>query len=247
MSAGLCANEWRGWIGQDDDRKLQAFGLMHRHHPDAFSALLDDGRFAEVVALGIGFHAFNECPERACVRLEATREVNDPRAIGERLLASCPKRDASMSAHALKQHRDRLRNGPVIAPCMKLCQQIESVCNFLRILIKLFPIDRMHRVQPPRTQSAVGIHILPVGEKCVVTKGKEGSPQRGKDPELVIGPLDGRERIAKRDDLFPGMEGTTTDQDMRNAPRLKSTNIGPGDVGEVRCAIDERGCRYGVG
>ena len=179
--------------------------------------------------------------------LEAPREVNQPQAIGERLLTSRPERDAGMGAHRLEQHRDRLGDRAVIAPDMELRQQSQCVGD-LDAQSHQVPSGRPHAwdAGDGLCSSPFGIHILPEGEKSIVAESEERPPQSGKDPEFVIGPFDGRESIAQRDDFLAIVERTATDQHMGNAPRLKSTDIGPGYVASRSCGIGERGCRYGA-
>jgi hypothetical protein len=73
-----------------------------------------------------------------------------------------------MSAHPLQQRRNGLRNGAVITPGMKLCQQSQSIGDGLRSLIEKFSIDRLHRVETARPQNTIGTYILPEAKKCIV-------------------------------------------------------------------------------
>ena len=101
-------------------------------------------------------------------------------------------------------------------------------------------------MQPTRAQHAIGIEILPEGKESVVAESEERAAQGGKDPELVIRPFDGGEGIAQSDDFLAVVERAATDQHVRNAPRLKGTDIWPSDIGSRSCGIGERGCRHGA-
>ena len=122
VSTRFCPGNWAGWIGEDDNRKFKTLRLVYGHHPHAFAALFDNRRLASIAAFGTASmrstNARNELASGSKRRAKPT-----PRAICERLLASQPQRDASMSAYRLQQRRNGLRNGAVIAPGMKLCQQ----------------------------------------------------------------------------------------------------------------------------
>ncbi len=58
--------------------------------------------------------------------LEAPRQVDQPQAVGEGLLASRPERDAGMRAHRVEQHRDGLGNRAVVTPDVKPRQQSQA-------------------------------------------------------------------------------------------------------------------------
>jgi hypothetical protein len=83
---------------------------------------------------------------------------------------------------------------------------------------------------------------LPKNKKGLIAEREEGTAQRGKDLELVIGPLDRRDGITERDDLFAIMERTPADKDMGYAPCLQSTDVGPCDIAaEATEATEENG------
>jgi hypothetical protein len=101
-------------------------------------------------------NARNDVAMRSKRRARSTQ----PQAIGERLLAGRPERDAGMSAHRLKQYGDRLGNRALIAPCVESRHDDVSIGHLLLGRIKLTPIDGMHWIQPTearRSETAGGL------------------------------------------------------------------------------------------
>ena len=222
---------------------------MDGHHPHAFGPLLDDRRFVDLSALGILLDAFDECAERGCASLEVPRHVDQPLTVRERLLAGRPEGDAGMGADGLEQHGDGLGDGPAVAPHVEPAQQLQRVGDLGARGIKCCAVDGSHRIQVPDRERAVAIDLLPKREQRLVAQREERAAQRRKDLELVIGPLDRRERVAQRDDLFAIMERTPTDQDVGYAPRLERADVRPRDVGaEIPEAAEEKAiCRGRIG
>ena len=163
--------------------------------------------------------------------LEAPRHVDQPQAVGERLLAGRPKRDAGVRAHGFEQHGDRLGDRAVVAPDVKPPQELQRVGD----------LDaRQDRAQSGRSacigwrrrvfSSAVDVDILPESEERLVAEREERPAQRRKDPELVVGPFDRGEGVAQRDDLLAIVERAPAHEHVRDAPRLQRADVGPRDV-----------------
>ena len=77
-------------------------------------------------------------------------------------------------------------------------------------------------MQPPEPMS-------PLEEVRIVNR-EEGSFQRGEDGQLVVRPLDRRERRAHGVDLLAVVKGFAAHQEMRNAARLDRVDVGARDV-----------------
>ena len=147
-----------------------------------------------------------------------------------------------MGAHGLQQHGDGLRDGPAVAPHVEPAQELQRVGDLGARRIKCCAVDRSHRVQVSDRERAVAIDLLPKREQRLVAEREERAAQRGEDLELVIGPLDRRDGVAQRDDLFAIMERTAADEDVGYAPRFERADVGPRDVGtEIPEAAEENG------
>ena len=116
-----------GRVGEDHHRELQALGLVYGHHPHTLGALLDDRSLVGLAALGIRLELLDEGAEGGSASLEMPRHVDQPLAVGERLLAGRPERDAGMCAHGLQQHGDGLSDRAVVAPDVKPPQELQRV------------------------------------------------------------------------------------------------------------------------
>ena len=168
------------------------------------------------------------------------RHVDQPLTVRERLLTVLPEGDAGMGADGLQQHGDGLRDGPAVAPHVKPPQELQRVGDLDAGAMESCPVDGSHRVEVPGRERAVAIDLLPKHEQRLIAQREEGSAQRRKDLELVIGPLDRGDGVAQRDDLFAIMERTSPDQDVGYAPRFQRTNIGSRDVcAEIAEAAEE--------
>ena len=78
------------------------------------------------------------------------------------------------------------------------------------------------------------------GEERVVRQREEGPAQRREDGELVVGPLDGRERVPHGADLLALVERAAADEDVGDAPRLERAHVGAGEVvAEALEALEE--------
>src|SRR5262249_26979755 len=113
-----------------------------------------------------------------------------------------------MGAHCLKQHHDRLRDWSVVASRMEARQKAQSIGDIARGRGELLAIDAMHRMQAAGLQPTLRIDVLSEGEKRLISKGEQRTPQGGKNPEFVVWPFDGNQRIAHRDQLFTIMKRT---------------------------------------
>jgi hypothetical protein len=105
---------------------------MYGHHPNALCALLDDGCVFGLTGFCVGFHALYEGAKRGrTALLEPARQADHAHAVGQRLLASWPHRNARMRPDRVQQHQYRLGDWTVIASDMEAPQQSKRVGNFL--------------------------------------------------------------------------------------------------------------------
>src|SRR5262249_26317140 len=96
--------------------------------------------------------------------------------------------------------------------------------------VELLAIDAMHWMQAAGLQPTLRIDVLSEREKRLISKGKQRTPQGGKDPEFVVWPFDGNQRIAQRDQLFTIMKRNAAHKHVGGASALKSADIGTRDV-----------------
>ncbi len=68
-------------------------------------------------------------------------------------------------------------------------------------------------------------------EQLLVADREERAAQRRKHRQLVVGPLDRRERGAQRLDLLALVERAAADEHVRDAARLERLDVGARDVG----------------
>src|SRR5262249_26437524 len=161
---------------------------------------------------------------------EVPSHVDHSLTVCERLLTILPEGNARMGPDGLQQHGDGLCDGPVIAPHVKPAQEVQRVGDLDACGIKGRSVDGLHRIESSGCDRAVAIDLLQKNKKGLIAEREKGTAQRGKALELVIGPLDRRDGITERDDLFAIMERTPADKDMGYAPCLQSTDVGPCDV-----------------
>ena len=132
MPARKVTGRWAGRVGEDYDRKFESLRSMYGHHPNALGALLDDRRIFGLTGFCVGFHALDKGAERRSAALfEAPRQVDHPQAVGERLLAGRPHRNARMRANRIEQHQYRLGDWTAIASHMEATQQSKRIGDFL--------------------------------------------------------------------------------------------------------------------
>ena len=89
------------------------------------------------------------------------------------------------------------------------------------------------RVKAPAVEAIPGAASEAVRpfEQLFVADREEWAAQRRKHRQLIVGPLDGRQRGAQRLDFFALVEGATANEHVRNAARFEGLDVGPRDVG----------------
>ncbi len=229
----------RGGVGEDDHRELQPLGAVHGHDPHSLRPLLDHGRLARGAALGVGVEAVDEGPERGrALRLEAARQVEHAERVGERLLARRPDGDARVRARRREEPLQRVGDGPPVPPEVQLAEDRERVDHRrdAAVVVGRRRLERAERVQRAQGEALGGARGgrgrrgVAIGEERVVRQREEGAPQRRVQAELVVGPLDGGERVPHGLHLLAVVEGAASDEHVRDAPRLERAHVAAGEV-----------------
>jgi hypothetical protein len=212
-----------GGVRQDHDRELEALGLVDRHDADALGALLDHRRLLRLATLGVALEAIDEGAERGRpAPLEAPRQVDDAKAVGEGLLAGGPDRDAGVGAHRVEQARHRLGEGASVAGTMEPREDAEGLRDLALGGAEGLHVDRVHGMQAPDPMSK--------GQQDVVAEGEERAAQRGEYAQLVVRPLDRDERVAQREHLLAVVIRAPAHEDVGHAAHLQRSHVGPRHV-----------------
>ena len=144
---------------------------MYGHHPNALSALLDDGRVLGLTGFCIRIHALDEGAKRGRAALfESPGQVDHPQAVRQRLLACGPHRNARMRPNRVQQHQYRLGDWAAIASHVEPAQQSKGIGDFLDSRLELRSIDRMHRMESAYLQFTISAESLPVGEQGIIAE-----------------------------------------------------------------------------
>ena len=144
---------------------------MYRHHPHTLCALLDNGCILGLTGFCIVFHTIDESAEGGSTTLlETPRQVDQPKAVGQRLLACRPHRNARVRPDRIEQHQYSLGDGPTVAVQVEATHQVKCICDLLCSRLKLVSIDRVHRMESAYLQVTIVADCLPVDEQGVVAK-----------------------------------------------------------------------------
>jgi len=244
-------------VGKDDDRELEALGLVHGHQTDAVAALLEDRRLGRLALIGFILQHVHEATERNTARpLVLPRKLRDLQDVGERLLAGWPKHEAGVRARLGQQPADRLGHGDVVAPRVQLTQEPKggddrgkAVGGFAALtgLVARYSVLASSHVRSrfvPSTESRVpspgnllrdavrmqSSDAIPVLEQQLVGHGEERAADRSEHRQLVVWPLDGGERGAHRLDLLACVEALAADEQVRHPARLERADVVARDV-----------------
>ena len=113
----------------------------------------------------------------------------------------------------------------VVAPHMKPPQKLQGVGHLGGRRVECGPLNHLHRIETAGLCSAVAVDILPKCKESLVAQGEEWPAQRREDPELIVGPFDRGDGVAKGDDLLAIMKRTPTHKDVRDAPCFQRTDV----------------------
>ena len=148
--------------------------------------------------------------------------IEDAKDVRERLLSGRPDRDPGVRARRLEELRHGVGDGTPVPPPVESAEDGEPLDDLAREIVQRGRFD-----DPERVRRSVRV---PKGEERVVTECEERPPQRREHAELVVGPLDRRERVAKPEHLLARMKRFSADEDVRESARLEGADVGPGDV-----------------
>ena len=221
--------EPRGRIAEDDDRKLQPLGPVHRHDPHAVAPLLQNRRFTRLPFRRLVAQMLDEAPERQpAARFVDARHLADLQHVGEHLLAGPLHHERCVRPGLLQKLPDSPRDGNIVAAAMQPAQQLQGVGD-RQESFDVGNVTRRHRRGDAEGVEAT--EAVPVCEERFVVDGEQRSAQGREDGELVIGPLDGGQRGAQRPHLFALVKRPAADQQVPNPARLERVDVGPRHVG----------------
>ncbi len=191
-------------IREDDHRKLETLGTVHGHETDAARPFLEDRRVARLAALAFGQQALDEGAKRQqSAALRAAREIHQAGDVGKRLLAGGPDREAGVRTCGREQTRDGVGDRTTVARAVQIAQHRERLADLG---------ERGRQVGRQATERVQGREAGTKGEQRRVAEREQRPAQRGEDGEIVLGSLDGRERVADRLDLLALVERAAADQ-----------------------------------
>src|SRR5262249_32872767 len=142
--------------------------------------------------------------ERRRTPLEIAREINKSLTIRKSLFAVSPERNPWKRASPFEEHRDRLRDRTMVAPEMKPAQKLKGVRHLHGHGIQRLAVDPAAWIEPLGSRcTTAAVHLLTEGKQRFIAERKERAAQRCEHLQLVLGPLDRSQRVAKRDHFFP--------------------------------------------
>ena len=221
-------------VGEDDDGKLEAFGLVHGHQPHAVAALFQNRRLSRFGRRGIAQLVDETAKRNAAARFVLAGELGDVQHVGKRLLTPGSQDEADMRARLGEQTADRVRDRTVIAAAMQRLQQPQRAADWHEVRRGLArERELLARVAAERSWDAERMkraESMTKFEQVLVVDREERSLQRGEDRQLVVRPLDRGQRGAHGLDFFAAVEGLAAHEEMRNAARLDRIDIAARDV-----------------
>ena len=214
----LRASELARQVGQDDDRELEPFRLVHGHDANAVAPLFENRRLGRPRAVRSDPQFIHEASERhAAGRLVLARQLGHVEDVGQRLLAARSQHESDMGTRRFEQPLDGLVDGDMIAPAVKLPQDVQRRRDGREVGRHI----RRHAERAERTES-IGARIA-ASSRAVLRRrcAKNGATQRREDRQLVVGPLDGRERRADGLDFLALVKGRARRRARANAARFE--------------------------
>ena len=165
----------------------------------------------------------NEAERRRTRGLEAASQIEHAQDVAERLLAGGPDRDARVGARRLEELRERVGDGPAVAPDGAACRECDSASATSRV-------SGLSALSSRRRSGCNRPMLMTKREERVVADREERAAQGRVDAELVVGPFDGRERVANREHLFALVKRSTADQHVRDVAHFERAHVRPRDV-----------------
>ena len=126
VTVGIAGRDVGGHVGQNHDRKFQAFGRVHGHQPDSFGAFFEHRRFGRFGFLRLRVQFLDESAKRNSARkLETARQIGNAINIGEHLMSGGTQRKTGMRARGFEQRIHGIGDRPSIAAAMQIGQQLQ--------------------------------------------------------------------------------------------------------------------------
>ena len=208
-------------IDQHHDRELEPLGLVDGHHAHAVASILEDRRLGGLGPVGGLAKGTHESAKRQPpVGFVAPGEIGNVQHVGQGLLSAGPEREGHMRPSRDQQIVQRVGNRAGIAPLVQLAEQREGIAHRLQVCREV--LRYLIRMEPAE--------VVAVLQQAVVAYGEQSAPQRRKYGQLVVGPLDRRQRRANRLDFLTIVEGLAAHQQVRDVACFEGLHVRPGDV-----------------
>ena len=119
VAARGCAADLRCHVRENDDGEFEPLRLVHGHQAHAVAALFENRRLAGLAVFGLLAQLLDETAKRnPSIRFVTARELGDVKHVRQHLLAAMLERKADVRARSVEQHRNRGRDGDVVARAM---------------------------------------------------------------------------------------------------------------------------------
>jgi hypothetical protein len=130
----------------------------------------------------------------------------------------------------LQKHHDCLGDRTLFAPNMQIPQKLERIGDPGCFGRNRSTVDRPHRVEATSSESAVRLDFLPKKQESLVIQGEKRPAEGRKNAQLVVGPFDCSERIAKSNDFLAFVERAPAYQHVRNTAALRRSDVRASDI-----------------
>ena len=221
QTIGALAAQFRRHVGENDDREFQSFRLVHRHQPNAVAPLFENRRLGRLAAVCLIAELLDEAAERhAAVHFVLSRQLGDVEHVSQRLLPRRSEHERDVCPCRIEQLRDRVGDGPVIPAAVQPAQPAQRVGNRT-------PFGRNVLGYAKRMQRTVSLAV--VDQRFVVDREKRPT-QRRIHRQLVVRPLDGRERRAHRFHFFAIVKRLAAHEQVRHAAGFERLHVRPRHV-----------------
>ena len=135
--------------------------------------------------------------------------------VRQRLLTRRPQHEADVRPRGVEELRDRVAHRPIVAAAVQAAKQMQRVGHRL-------PLRRHGLWHSERMQRSMMVAIL---EQRLVVDREERAAQRREHRQLVVGPLDGRERAADRLHLLAFVKRLAADEQVRDTARFERVHV----------------------
>ncbi len=116
-----------GQVREDDDRELEALGLVDGHQADAVAALFENRRLGGFVVRRRAQFVDEAAERNAAAQLVLPRQLGDVEHVGQHLFAGGPQDEADVRARVGEQLTDRVGHRPIVPAPVQPLQQAQRV------------------------------------------------------------------------------------------------------------------------